>query len=573
MGWLESILGTKDYGAAALRDDVGAALSVTALAVPQGVAYALIAGLPLAAGLYAACLPVVVGSLFRSSAHVVTGPTNALSLLVGSAVAAQSADPMQTALLLALMVGLIQFTAGVLRLGVLVDYISMPVVVGYITGAGVLIGVGQLPNLNTVTEAAMGAVVASGIVALRWWRPHVPGAILLLSAATAVATFATLSATTLGSIGPIPAGLPPFTPPGFGMADVWRLMPVAVAVTVLSLVESSSVARSISTKTGQRLSLDREFVGQGLANLAAGLTGGYPTSGSLARSAVNHFSGARTRLAGILAGLLMALVLLFMGPVVDHTPVAALAGLLLVVAVDLVDLDRIRKVMASGFGDALAFSVTLLGTWILRLDLAIYLGIVVSLISFLRRARLLEVRRMVVGRRGNLRERHPSEPLDDGASIRIVHVEGQLFFAAASQLENALNEAVAEPSVKVLIVRLKRTQGMDVTTAEVFAAIAKRLASQGRHLLLVGIRPRVMRLFRDTGLDDIVGQENLFVARRRWFVATDEAIAVALDLVDDQAVRPGSAGPDPETPDHGASERDEHLAGLREYLSRRRGDS
>jgi sulfate permease, SulP family len=169
---------------------------------------------------------------------------------------------------------------------------------------------------------------------------------------------------------------------------------------VLSLVESSSVARALAVRTGQRLDMAAEFAGQGIANLAAAFSGGYPVSGSLSRSALNQQAGAETRLSAVFCGLLMIGVLLVLGPIVERTPIASLAGLLLVLANDLVDRQRIRMVLRGTMSDRVAFVATLLGTWVLPLDQAIYAGVGISIILFLRRARLLTVREMVIGEKG-----------------------------------------------------------------------------------------------------------------------------------------------------------------------------
>ena len=520
-----------------LRRDLTAAIAVAFLAAPQGVAYALIAGLPPAMGLYAACIPAIVGSLFRSSKHVVAGPTNALSLLVGTAVLASSLDPVTTALTLALLVGALQLTTGVLRLGVLVNYISTPVVVGYITGAGVLIAAGQIHHIIASVEAVgIALVVAAGIVGFRYLKPAFPAAALFLSMATLASwalDFESMGILRLGDLASIPSGLPPLTLPDVRPAQLWQLMPVAVAATVLSLVESTSVARTLAASSGQKLDLDIEIGGQGLANLSAAFTGGYPISGSLARSTLNYQMGAQTRWAGVFAGVLVLLVLLLLGPALNYTPIAGLAGLLMVVAYDLIDRPRIKQVMLSGTGDAAAFGATLMGTWVLPLDKAIYLGVVISLVLFLRRSRNLLVHELKIGTRGNLREFEVDEAGGDAcAQIRILQIEGQLFFAAASELEAALAEATADPAVRVLILRLKRTQGLDITAAEVLRATSERLQNQGRHLILVGMRQKAMQVLTASGIADELGDDHLFPARRRWFAAMNDAVSSAHELLE-----------------------------------------
>ena len=539
-----------------LGRDALAALATTFLAIPQGVAYAMIAGLPPVMGLYASVVPTIVGSLFRSSRHVVSGPTNAVSLLVGGAVGALAQDlgaaPAEVAISMALMVGLMQLGAGLLRLGSVVDYISTSVVLGYITGAGVLIGVGQLHNLtgtagargdvltrvtawlaglDALNPTALGMAVATAllVLALRPLGEKVPGELLALVAATAASLALGLGdrLAVVGDLAPVPASLPPLTMPT--LVDPGLAL-VALAATVLSLVESSSLARSIADKTGDRLDISVEFAGQGLSNIAAAFTGGYPVSGSLSRSALNHSAGAQTRLGGVLGGVFVAVALLVAGPLIERVPIAALAGLLMVVAARLVSVDRIRQAFRAGRADGLAFLATLAGTWVLRLDHAIYLGVSISIVMFLQRARMLVVRELRVDPNGRLREFKPEDGPPD-ACVRIVHVEGPLFFGAAGELRDALGE-IAGDEVQALVVRLKRTQGMDLTSATVFAAIAEGLAAQGRHLVLVGMRPDAMRVLERSGAAARIGPDNLFPTRDGWFEAMDEGVRRALALGD-----------------------------------------
>jgi len=543
-----------------LAADLAAAAAVTVLSIPQGLAYAMLAGLPPAMGLYASILPAILGGLFRSSRHVVAGPTNALSLLVGTAVAAAAArtgaSPVELAATLALVVGCIQVAAGALRLGALVDYLSNAVVLGYITGAAVLIAVGQLPYVTNTKMAgvdvfhrlaswarglggadlralALSLGTVAGILVLRRVSRRIPGALVAIAVGVALTMAFRLhdhGVRTIADIAPVPATLPGFTLPS--LEWVALLLPAAVATTVLSLVESGAVARSIASRTGDRVDPSLEFVGQGLANLAAAVNGGYPVSGSLGRSMANWRSGARTRLAGPLGGLLVALVVVLAGPLVDHTPLASLAGILLVLAADLVEVARIRVTLKSGGGDIAAFLVTLVGAWIFELDKAIYLGVVVSLVLFLRRARLLTVVPLEVDAENHLREAaEGGGATRQCAAVRILHVEGSLFFGAASELQEGLDEAIGDTSVRVLVLRLKRCQGLDVTTAEVLRSVHEAMRRDGRHLVLVGMRPPVMARMAALGLVEALGPANLFPTEPGWFVAMDRALHRALQLV------------------------------------------
>ncbi|MFP6665540.1 MAG: SulP family inorganic anion transporter [Deltaproteobacteria bacterium] len=519
----------RGYGGRGLLRDLSAGLVVAALAVPQGVAYALIAGLPPAMGLYAAGLPAVAAGLVRSSRYVVAGPSNALSLLVGGSVAAlavsEGTDPVSIAIALALWVGLVQLAAGVLRLGVAVGYISASVVLGYIAGAATLIVWGQLPNLAGNLEMAVGLGSALGMVLLGRIGRFFPAALVSIGSVTAIAWFAELPLATVADLAKVPAELPRLTIPfEMPIATHLALLPAAIAASVLSLVESTAVGRKLASASGERVDTNREIIGQGAANIAASFVGGYPVSGSLGRSVLNHSAGAQTRFAGIASGIFVLLAVVVGAPLVDAIPIASLAGMLLVLAWGLIDFRSIQRALRGSLGDSAALVVTFVGTWTLRLDHAIYLGVGVSIVLFLRRAQMLVVRELQVGTDGRLWEAK-------GRScrvVRVLHAEGPLFFAAASELQNALDAALADEKLQVLLLRLKRTQGLDLSAAQVLEETAVRLAARGGRLLLVGLLPDPMALLARTGIAAVIGEENIFPTQAGWFVAMDQALAVAM---------------------------------------------
>jgi SulP family sulfate permease len=552
-----------------LPPDAGAAVAVLALSIPQGLAYATIAGLPPVMGLYAAAIPAIVGSLIHSSRHIVIGPTNALSLLVGGAVlAVSSRSPIEVALALALGVAVFQLVATALRLSAVVDYVSSPTVIGYVTGAGVLIAAGQLHNLTSTSgprgslwttvsgwvEALpdahgpallVGGVTVVIIVLLRALgrklgrRP--PAAMVVIALGLGADLLFDLEAKglrVLSDLSPIPVGLPPLTVPSLSLAI--ELAPFALACTMLSLVESNAISRAIAARTGQQqLDSKRDFLGLGLANLGAALFGAYPVSGSLVRSALNERSGAKTRASGVLAGVVMLAVLLSFAPLFDHIPLSCIAGVLMIVAWDLIDFERIRMVLRTSWGDRLTFIVTMVGTWVLALDEAIYLGVGLSVVWFLRKASLLTIRELVMTPAGLLQEQALDVSLGDNtrcSAIRLIQVEGALFFGSAGELRSALDKVSLEPGVKVLIVRVKRAKGLDMTVAEALAWLCAGMRERKQHLLLAGMTPDMMRVLERSGAAAVIGAEQLFATQTRWFAALEAAKQRALVLVGDEHV-------------------------------------
>ncbi|MGH7819098.1 MAG: SulP family inorganic anion transporter, partial [Candidatus Binatia bacterium] len=470
------------------------------------------------------------------------------------------ATPMEIGLSLAFMVGVTQFVAGLLRLDVLVDYISNSVLLGYVSGAAVLIAVGQLPNATgtpsgsgnllerlegwidglggvDLAAAALAAGTIVAVIGLRRLDPRIPAAILAMAGGTIVSAALGLrdrGLAVVADIVPIVSGFPPLTLPDFERMP--SLLSAALACTVLSLVESSSVARALASRRGDRLHMRTEFTGQGLANLAAGFSGGYPIGGSLSRSVLNERAGAETRLAGALSGLLMLLVLLVLAPLVNHTPLASLAGLLLVVAFDLIDLPRIRTTIRGTLADRLGFSATLLGTWSLPLDQAIYVGVIISIVLFLRRARLLSMRELAISGSGGFREIEPElgEVGRRCSAIRIMNLTGQLFFAVAGELDTALDRLLRDRRLRILMLRMRQVETLDVTTAAVLVAAAERLGADDRRMLLIGVRAPILAFLERTRIAERVGPENVFpIDAGGRFSAMEPALRRALDLVGD----------------------------------------
>ena len=234
----------------------------------------------------------------------------------------------------------------------------------------------------------------------------------------------------------------------------------------------------------------------------------------------------------------MIVVLLALASWLDHTPIASLAGLLLVVAWDLVDVPRIRRTLATAPGDGLAFLATMIGTWTLALDQAIYLGVGVSVVLFLRKARLLTVRELVVDETGRLQEHPLGQPLAPETArcdeIRLLHVEGPLFFGSAGELRRSIDGVLASPRLQVLILRVKRAIGLDLSVAEELIAIAELLHGRGKRLILVGMTPDLMEVLERSGASTVIGEANLFPTRRRWFEALRAAIHHALELAADR---------------------------------------
>jgi SulP family sulfate permease len=399
----------------------------------------------------------------------------------------------------------------------------------------------SLPEASLLaTLFAVGTVVL--VVGLRRIAPRLPATIIVMLLSIVLAHIFRLSDAGLqlvADLAALPTGLPPLTLPNFGL---WpTLLPAAIACSVLSLVESSSVARTLAARSGQSLDMATEFAGQGLANIAAAFSGGYPVSGSLARSTLNQQAGAQSRLSALFCGFMMLAVLLFFGPVVNQTPIASLAGLLFLLAIDLIAFERIRVILKGTLGDRAAFLTTLIGTWLFPLDQAVYIGVGISILLFLRRARLLTAKEMTISEKGRFREvdqidleqeepGQPGQPRQRCSAIRILNLTGPLFFAASGELQAMLNRLSTAPDVCVVILRMRQTQGLDITIASLLGASQAQLAQNNKTLLVLGLRSDAIQLFEKTGIAAQIGLENIFPAQSGWFTAMEAALRRALLL-------------------------------------------
>ncbi len=376
---------------ATLKADAIAGLIGGLVVLPQGVAFATLAGLPPEYGLYTAMVPAIVAALWGSSWHMVSGPTNALSLVVFAALAplaAPGSAPYVTlALTLSLMMGAAQLAMGLARLGALVNFISHTVIVGFTAGAGLLIIASQLRHFfgipieagasffATLTQlgrafvdfdpaiTATGAVTLAVAIVARRLMPRVPYMIIAMIAGSLFGyLLIRVSGAAIPVVGPLPSALPLPSLPSFDPESWRKLAPAALALTVLGLTEAVSIARALALKSGQRIDGNQEFIGQGLSNMAGSFFSAYPSSGSFNRSGVNLEAGARTPLAAIAAAFVLAIVLFVVGPLVAWLPLAVMAALLFVVAWGLIDIAEMRRVFRANRGDAVVLAVTFVST-------------------------------------------------------------------------------------------------------------------------------------------------------------------------------------------------------------------
>lgn len=394
------------YRGADFTPDLIAGLTVAVMLVPQGMAYAMLAGLPPVVGLYASMVPLIVYALLGTSRQLAVGPVAMVSLLVATAVGriapAGSGGYLVAAIGLAAMVGVVQLAMGVLRLGFLVRLLSHPVISGFTSAAALIIGFSQLKSLlgvplgrshhvhTVVTEAvrraseinvatvAVGAVAIVALSGLKRWRPKFPGALLVVVIATAAVWAFGLEAAGVRVVGEVPAGLPSLTMPALDVASLTALAPAALIISFVGFMESISVAKAFARKNGYEVDANRELIGLGAANIASAAFGAYPVTGGFSRTAVNAQAGARTGLASIITAVAIGATLLWLTPLFHHLPQAVLGALIVVAVAGLIDIADFRHMLRTKRTDALVASATFVATLSLGIEIGIAVGVVVA---------------------------------------------------------------------------------------------------------------------------------------------------------------------------------------------------
>jgi SulP family sulfate permease len=527
-----------------LRADATAALIGAIVVVPQAVAFATLAGMPPEYGLYCAMIPAVIAALFGSSRHAVTGPTNAVSLFVFATVAPLAAPGSQQyiglVLTLSFMAGLLMLAMGLMRLGRLVNFVSHTVVVGFTAGAATLIFASQLRNFFGVDISPQSsflgmlqqfffrlpelhpwvlvvglATLAAGALSRRFLKkaPYMIVA-LVVGALTAFGLNLALGAehTGIRTLGALPSALPPLSRPDLSADTVRNLMGIALGVTVLGLTEAMSIARAIALRSGQHIDANQEFIGQGLANMFASFFSAYPASASFNRSGLNYEAGARTPLAAALSAPVLVVILLGVAPLVAYLPLASMAAILFMVAWGLVDLASIRVIARTSRAEATVLGLTFAATLLMSLEIAVLVGVMLSLLVYLNRTSRPQMRTLAPDPAHPERRMDPAgERLRECPQLRILSIEGSIYFGAVDHVESHLDtlRAVA-PEQKHLLIAGRNINFIDVAGAEALAREARKRRWVGGRLYLSNLRQPVYDVLRNSGLLEEIGEENVF---------------------------------------------------------------
>jgi SulP family sulfate permease len=545
----------RGYQRGALRYDLLAGLTVAVVMLPQAIVFTFIAGMPPVTGLYTAIIGSIVAGLWGSSKQAQAGPTNTHSLLtlsIAMTVATVGTPEYIAAVgLLAVMVGTFKLLVGVTRLGVIANFVSDAVVVGFTAGAGILIAMAQMPYLlglhlehtsgfiPKLTQVAqhlsethlpsllLGVGIILVIIITTKINPKLPGPFIAIVLAVIAVMVLDLIGMGVAVIGEIPRGLPPLAHiPFTDWHLIGRLSTGALAAGAIGLVQTTSITRSLSNTTKQRVDSNQEFVAQGLANIASGLFSGFLVTTSFNRSALNLQSGARTQLAAVFSGLFVLAGMLILAPYAALIPNAGLAGVLMIIAYRMVDVKEIRRLLHGGRGDAIIMATTLIGTLLMPLEFAVLAGITMSLVRYILRTSTPRVLPVLPDESYKHLTYQPGKP--QCPQLAVIEVQGDLYFGAVSHVEDVIMENMRQhPEQNYLLLRMQNVQMIDISGIHMLEALLDTYRKAGGDMYLVKVRNQVYERMKQLGFVASLGEDH--------FLEEDEAISYIFYRVLDPA--------------------------------------
>lgn len=559
--------GFHGYSGNSLKADAAAGLNVALLAFPQGMAYAVIAELPIQYGIVSGAIAALVAPIFAGSRHTILGPTNATAFMLFASFAAfTAADRLFYLPLLVLFVGILLTVGALFRVAELIQYVSRSVVVGYITGAAILIIANQLRHLLGVElpEEAVSdgpktffTILQGTLAELHHtqWQPFA------LSVATFLVWFLlqrryrklpvfaiTLLLSSLAyfflhryagwelktfdafAISDLKPRLPEISSRGF-FTDVSRLIGIAFSIAFLAALENSVMSKTLASRVGDRPDVNQDMLSVGIANIAASVTGGMPASGSLTRSALNFSSGAISRLSSIFSGILCVIGLLLLGDYMVHVPKACLAMLVICIAASVINRHHIRISLYSTSSDAAVLITTFIAALVMPLNVAIFLGVGISIMLYLRAASRPYLTEYEFSEEGELREAGEKR-VRPMPAISIVHVEGDLFFGAAELFRTQIQKTSLDPDLRIIILRMKNARHLDATSVVALEELVQFLNANDRHVIISGASKDVYRVLKNAGSAEVIGRKNIFLNNpRNPNLSTRNALKRAQELL------------------------------------------
>ncbi|MDB6081648.1 MAG: hypothetical protein JWO53_920 [Chlamydiia bacterium] len=582
----------RSYSWKVLWCDFWAGFAVSLLSIPQALAYSIVVGLPPYCGLMTTIFGTAISALLGSSRQLVTGPNNTTVLLVQTATvgilykyyshlqeSARSEIALQIIAALMLLIGLFQILSGVFKLGRVIQFVSFPVVIGYILGASFALTSGQLYTFlgiesqgdeTTLFEklrylalhiqdihpptALVGVLSLSVLLTLKKMKFRVPASLTMLVIVTPlvyafhVEDIPDQAGRVLGVIGDagrIEAVVPSLQLPLFELRLFNALLPIAFAIALISMLETTSIAKSVAANSGQRLRINQELFGLGASNFFLSFFGALPCSGSISRTIVNYDSGAKTRFAAVFSAICVSVFVAFFGTYIQYVPLSALAALIVGTAMGVVDRKQVKLCLRSTHSDAAVLIITFLSCVFFSLHIAFYIGVVMSIVLYLRKAAIPQV--VEYGYNVETEELRPLLESEKHLKrkIRIINIEGELFFGAVDLFQSAL-KAIAEDDdeTKVFVVRLKHVRDFDATAATALKQLYDYLRKSGRYLVVASVPLSVWEVLEKAKLVQYIGRDNLYLFDdQNPQVSIDQALNRAWTLIKEsepiQASAPG----------------------------------
>lgn len=530
--WIPAIEWMGSYKKSDLSGDINAGLIVAIMLIPQGMAYAMLAGLPPVIGLYASTIPLIIYALFGTSRQLAVGPVAMVSLLVLSGVSLL-AEPgtdeyISLVLLLMLMIGVIQLLLGVFKLGFIVNFLSHAVISGFTSAAAIIIGLSQLKQLigvsleadknvflilaETVRRAAeinpvtlaIGLGSIAMLIVMKKYVKRIPGPLFVVVFSILAVYLFNLQDVGVKIVGEVPSGLPSFSLPAMQLDAIIALLPIALTISFIGYMESIAMAKAIAAKEKYKIDPDRELVGLGLANVGGSFFAGYPVTGGFSRSAVNYQAGARTPLATIITAFLIILTLLFFTGLFYYLPNAVLAAIIMVAVYSLIDIKEAKNLFKVNKVDGWTWMLTFLATLFIGIEQGIIIGVIFSLIVFIRRSAYPHVAEL-----GYLPDqqvyrnmkRYPEAEVDP--EVLIFRVDESLYFANMTFLEDKLCARVAEkPETKWVVFDFSSVNSIDAVAVHALEELMEQCHSGKVEIVFAGIKNTVLDVLKRADWDD-----------------------------------------------------------------------
>ncbi|MBF0516818.1 MAG: SulP family inorganic anion transporter [Nitrospirae bacterium] len=537
------------------KDDLFAGLTGAVVVLPQGVAFSMIAGMPPEYGLYTAMIPAVIAALFGSSKHLISGPTTAISLVIFASIS-KMAEPttshyIELTLLLTLMTGVFQFILGAARLGGLINFVSHSVVIGFTTGAAILIASSQLKHLfglqyknaahftdnivlliKNVHDFNPYSLMTAGVTLVivlfvRKVRPKWPSMLFAMVGGAALAASMGWQAKGVKVVGALPSAVPHFAMPHFSMDAISALSGPAMAIAMLGLMEAVSIARSVALKSGQKIDGNQEFIGQGLSNFVGSLFSSYASSGSFTRSGVNYSAGAKSPFAAIFAAAWLMAILTFVVSYAAYLPISAMAAVILVVAYNLVDFHHIKTTFKLSKQDAGVMGVTFLATLFLELEFAIYVGALLSIGLYLNKT----AQPKVLPRVPEVHSRQlVTDPfLPQCPQMGLIMIDGDLYFAAMSHVEENIARIQSfAPSQHKLLIICSSINEIDLTGVETLVHMVEEYRRNNKDIYFCGIKPQMLKLMERSGAVEEIGHDHIFDSKEQAIMTLVESLQTGI---------------------------------------------